>query len=272
MLSGKFKFNKFFINLHFSNQVSENQIYEKEFDNIFNLIDIKMIAGDIEVISSTDDKIKIEVYSDKGSVNVDNTEVLKIKVNSKTCRGFCFNLKKDRVVIYLPEDYGHNIEIENKYGNTEIDDFANADISIDSSCGDVLISNGNKVSVRNNYGNTKVKDSKEVEIEEDCGDVIIGKTSFAKIKNAYGDIEIDCIEDGFLNVENDCGDIEIKELNIVKDSFIKNDFGDIKIGSTNEVYIDADTDLGDVEIKNNYRSSEITLEISNDCGDIEVKN
>ena len=73
-------------------------------------------------------------------------------------------------------------------------------------------------------------------------------------------------------MENDCGDIEVNNINLNKNSYIKDEYGDIKIGNTNELYIDAKTNLGKVKIKNNYHKSDITLKIENDCGDIEVNN
>lgn len=269
MLNGKYKFNRLFKNI---NKISENLIYEKEFENTFDLIDVEMTIGDIEIKATKEEKIKVLVYSDDGNVDVDNSNLLKIKVNSNECHGFCFNIKKDKIIIYLPENYSNQIETLNDYGDTTIDDFEDSIISVVSKCGDVVITSANKVKVQNDYGDIEIKRSKEVDIKEDCGKVVIGKTSNAKIKNNYGDIEIDIIEEGFVDLQNDCGDIAINNLNIIEDSYIKDDFGSIEIGNTNEIYIDASTDLGSIDINNNYRSKEIILEIKNNCGDIEVNN
>ncbi len=75
-----------------------------------------------------------------------------------------------------------------------------------------------------------------------------------------------------MKITEDCGDVNIKNINLNQDSSIKNSFGDIEIGSTNNLYIEASTDLGDTKINKNQRKAKTTLKLENSCGDIKVKN
>ena len=75
-----------------------------------------------------------------------------------------------------------------------------------------------------------------------------------------------------MDIKQDCGDVEIENITLNKDSKISNDFGVITIDSTNDIFIDAEVELGDKKKKKNNRKSNITLEIENECGDIKVNN
>ena len=86
-----------------------------------------------------------------------------------------------------------------------------------------------------------------------------------------GDIKISEII-GKVDIQEDCGNVEISSMTLEKDSSIENSLGDITIGDTNEIYIDARTSLGDVKINNNFHQSEITLKIKNSAGNIKVRN
>ena len=72
------------------------------------------------------------------------------------------------------------------------------------------------------------------------------------------------------NIDTDCGNITIDNLEIKENSTIKSDLGDVEIKETNDIYIDAKVDLGHVEINNNNRNSDITLKIDSDCGNVKV--
>lgn len=99
-----------------------------------------------------------------------------------------------------------------------------------------------------------------------------------EVINSFGDISIEDFKNSQVEVEENCGDVEIKGANTV---VVKNDFGDISLGEVNEANInqsagDVKVDfinditvvnkLGDIKIKkvNNY------LDLTNNCGDIKV--
>ena len=268
LLKNDFKFKGFKIGLQSSNELILDKTYEEKFNDIV----IDATTSEIVIKKSDTENIKTVIYGEKDYTDVTTSnDTLTVQIKERSCIGFCFNQKSAKVEIYLPEEYEGKIDIKNDYGGVSIDEFLKANIDVEEDCGDVKILGGNIVKVDNNYGNIEVDEANVLTINEDCGDVIISKTNDATVKNNYGDIKIKSV-DNYLHLENDCGDIELNNIHLNKDSYIKDDYGDIKIGNTNELFIDAKTDLGKVKIKNNYHKSDITLKIENDCGDIEVNN
>ena len=268
ILQNRFKFKGFKIGLQNSTELILDKTYEEKFNHI--VIDASI--SEVFIKKSNTENIKTIIYGEKDYTEVKTSrDTLSIRTSAKNCIGFCFNQKSAQIEIYLPEEFSGKMDIKNDYGNISIDEFLKANIAINEECGDVEIQGGNIVKVDNNYGDIEIEKASVSTINEDCGDVIISKTNDATVKNSYGDIKIKEITN-YLHLENDCGDIEISNINLNKNSYIKDDYGDIKIGNTNELFIDAETDLGDINIKNNYNKSDITLKIENDCGDIEVNN
>ena len=268
LLQGNFKFKGFRFELQSSNELILDKTYEEKFNNIV----IDATISEIFIKKSDTENIKVVIYGEKDYTDVEtNFDSLNIKISEKNCIGFCFNQKSAKIEISLPVEFDGNIDIKNDYGDISIDEFLNANMDVEEDCGDVLILGGNIVKVDNNYGDIEIEKANTLTVNEDCGDVVISSVFDAVVKNSYGDIKINSV-DNYLNLENDCGDIELNTINLKKDSYIKNDYGDIEIGSTNELFIDAKTDLGKVKINNNYHKSDITLKIENDCGDIEVNN
>ncbi len=268
LLQNDFKFKGFMMGVQSSNEL----ILDKTFEEKFNSIVIDATTSEIYFKRSNTENIKAVIYGEKDYTDIEtNLDTLNIKTKEKNCIGFCFNQKSAKIKIYLPKDYAGNINIKNDYGDVFIDEFLNGNIDVEEDCGDVKMLGGNIVKVVNDYGDIEIEKANVLSVNEDCGDVLISKTNDATVKNSYGDIKIKSVNN-YLYLENDCGDIELNNLNLKKDSYIKNDYGDIEIDNTNELFIDAKTDLGKVKIKNNYHKSDITLKIENDCGDIEVSN
>ncbi len=268
LFQNDFKFKGFKMGSQISNELILDKTYEEDFNNI--VIDAKV--SEIFVKESDTNYIKAIVYGEKDYIDIKtNLDTLNIKMNDRSCYGFCFMQKSAKIEIYLPKEFRGNIEIKNDYGDISIAEFLNAQMTIIEDCGDVTILDGNIVKVDNNYGNTKIENANVLTINEDCGDVYITNVNDVTVKNSYGDIIIEEVNN-YLYLENDCGDIELNNLNLKKNSYIKDDYGDIKIGNTNELFIDAKTDLGKVKINNNYNKADTTLKIENDCGDIKVNN
>jgi len=253
-------------------KVSTTKIFDEQYENTFKKISVDTNISDIEFKKSTDEKVRIIVYGEKKELTVDNTkDNLKIAFQEKSCIGICFNMKKSKVEVYLPETYNNKIMIKNDYGDIKIDHFKEATMEIEEDCGDVSVAGAKYIVVKNKYGNINIKEAKFANIEESCGDIEVRKVEDIIVKNNYGDIEIKNVLN-YIDAEEDCGDIEIENLHINKNSRIKNSFGSINIGHTNEIYIDAKTDLGEVEIGRNFRTAKTTLTIKNNCGDIEIEN
>lgn len=268
VINGKHVFTKMFV----GNKQSNNLVINENYENNFDQIKINTDAADVYVKESNDNNVKVLVYGEKDKSKIDiNGNSLNIFAKEKKCFGFCFNVTKSKVEVYLPKDYKNNIVINNKYGDVDVGSFLEAKVNVTANCGDVLIKGALTAKVDNDYGDIKINNAKDLDVNASAGDIEIGKVNNITVKNSYGDIEIFSVLN-YMNIEANCGDIEIKNVSINKNSYIKDDFGDIEIGNTNNIYIDAKTDLGEVDVKHNNRMSDVTLKIKNDCGDIEADN
>lgn len=267
--------NKNFRFGHFSfgHKVSNELVFNQEYEAIFDIIKIDSKSSDIEIKEGNESKVKVVIYGDKDETNVEIVNnKLNIKSNEKKCIGFCFNMTIAKIEVYLPNGYSGNINIENNYGDVNIGNFDNLILDAKLDAGDIKVDSLKSGKIKNSYGDIKILGySKELEIDQDCGDVEVSEVDRIKLENNYGDINIGKVNE-YLQIKEDCGDVKIDSLNLKENSSIHNSYGDIKIGSTNEIYINAKTSLGDTKINNNYQKSDVTLTIDNSCGDIRINN
>ena len=220
----------------FSNEPYELVINEN-YENEFEIINIKSTAGEIIVKNSNEDNIRVKIYGNEStsSVNKENN-ILNISELGNKCKYFCINNKLSKIEVEIPKDYDKKINITNNFGDIEVSKFDKAILSITENAGDVKIDSGYDIEVVNNLG----------EIE---------------ISNVFN----------YLKVKENAGNVKINNLSIKKDSFISNDLGNIEVNSINEVFVDAKADIGKVDVNNKYRDSEITLKIENRLGNITVR-
>jgi len=269
MLNGNARFRNFAM----FQTVSKNLIYEKSYEKDFSSIDFMVGSGNISIKEAEDSQVKVLIYAEnKENVEVtSNDNRLKIDVKDEKCNFICFKKIISKVEVYLPSNFSGLVKIENQYGDTNISQFLDANFDIVQKYGDVSINHGNQVNIENDYGDIDIDKAINADIKCAAGDVKVGTVGQIKVENNYGDIHIRRVENS-LDITEDCGDIEIGEVTLDKNSTIKNSYGDIEIGFTNEIYINASTDLGDVSVRQNYPKSDVTLNIKNSCGDIEVNN
>lgn len=266
LITGKANFIRF--NYKVSNELIKDEYFSSDFKNI--KIDSDM--SDIYVYTSDENRTRVVIHGDEDkTILQEQSDTLEIKSTTKKCIGICFNQKAAKIEVYLPKNYSNKLSIENRYGDIEIEDFSNATMDIKDNCGDISVGEGRIIKIDNDLGDVKLKNAAEADIKASAGDIKIEKIDKAFIKNSYGDIEIEYIKGSF-EIEDNCGDVKLRKIDIDKNSYIRNDLGDIKIGETNEIYIDAKTSLGDVKIEKNYNKSDVTLKLENNCGDITVKN
>ena len=226
----------------------------KEFDSINNL-KIESNTADVYLKKSETGKVKVELYSnDVKEKNIENTsESLNVKLKDG-CWLFCF-FNRDKIVVYLPENYDKNITIDSSTSDVHFEEnYENSDINIKLSTGDVHAKNVN---------NAKIKLS--------TGDVFIGSVNSIESDSSTGDINVDKVNN-YMDIETSTGDIYIKEANLNKNSNLKASTGDIEIKKINNVYVEADTSTGDINIKNNNRKSDVELKIRTSTGDIDINN
>ena len=109
------------------------------------------------------------------------------------------------------------------------------------------------------------------EIDSNIGDITIENQLNANLKVScdIGDIKADTLCGAF-DIHTDCGDIDIKNININKNSSASTDLGDIEIEHTNNIRIDYKTSLGNCDIKNNNIESDIILKVETSLGEIEI--
>lgn len=159
----------------------------------------------------------------------------------------------------------------------------NINVTTDSSKLTLNISNTDKMTrfPFNNYGNISsdidiyLPDNTpdHIEIHSNLGDVDIDTklNTNLEINNNCGDISASELGGAF-DIHTDLGDIDIKRININKNSSATTNMGDIDIEYTNAVNIDYSTSLGTSDIKNNNTNSDITLQVHTDLGDIEIND
>ena len=112
----------------FIQRIEELQI-EETYKNNYEKINIKTDAADIEIKKSENEDIYLKIYSEKNRAKVlDNETELNIEVTQKKCVGICINNKLSKVELYIPENYNKKINIENKYGDIEIESFENLNL------------------------------------------------------------------------------------------------------------------------------------------------
>ncbi|MCM1370584.1 MAG: DUF4097 domain-containing protein [Clostridium sp.] len=123
--------------------------------------------------------------------------------------------------------------------------------------------NGN-IEIINNYGDIDIGDLNNayINIEEDCGDVKVINGYNVTISNNYGDIDVNKAE--ILNMKEKAGDIKI---GYASDVTVDNNYGDIDINKVGN-YLDITNNCGDIEI------NEVNLNknsfIKDDLGNIKI--
>lgn len=265
---------KNYSHLNFNLRTSKELAYDKEFDVIFNEIEVNTKSSDIEIVKGKNDKtIEVKIYGKKDLLSVSNTDsLLRINVDAESCVGFCFNKDISKIVLYLPENYSNKLIINNSFGDVDIADFKKANMMVKLDSGDIKISSANSIVIENNSGDINVTNIVEdLELENNNGDVRVNEVKSMKATIKHGDINVKKVT-GSLSINNDSGDIDIDKLSIEEDSYILSKLGDIKINSTNEIFINAKSNLGEIRVNSNYRNANVTLTIESKSGDVIVKN
>ena len=186
--------NKNFRFGHFSfgHKVSNELVFNQEYETVFDTIKIDSKSSDIEVKEGNESKVKVVIYGDKDETNVEVVNnKLNIKSNEKGCIGFCFNMTIAKIEVYLPSSYSGNINIENNYGDVNIGNFDNLILYATLDAGDIKVDSLKTGKIKNSYGDIKISGySKELNIDQDCGDVEVSEVDRIKLENNYGDINI----------------------------------------------------------------------------------
>lgn len=210
-------------------------IYDNLYFEDFKKILVNSSNSNIDIKESQDDSFRVVITGNKNNFIVDNYNNRLYIENNSRCKFLC--LKNSKIIVYVPSKYKEEIDINNRFGNVNIENFKYANINIDSKFNDIKIDNVNSITINNDLGNISIKN----------------------INN-------------YFDLDNDFGDIKIDNVNILLDSYIDNNLGDIKIGNTNEINIYTKNDLGNIRVNKNYRESNILLDIKTNLGNIKIIN
>ncbi|MBE6160820.1 MAG: DUF4097 domain-containing protein [Firmicutes bacterium] len=234
LLNGKVNLGK----LQMFAKSANKEIYNNTLDDFPKNIVIDVDSANINIKHSKDEKVHLIVYGDenKNKLDVNNTNsTLKIKYKRHNCHFMCFNIKKGKIDLFIPEFYDGDFNIKSDVGDIYLDSFINSYLNIDA-----------------DVGNVNVKD-----------------INITKIKSDVGNVNVNNIT-GYFDIDVDTGDITIDYANIDRDSKINVDVGEITVNNIDDINIDAKTDVGEKNIKNNNKNSDITLKVRNDVGDINI--
>lgn len=252
--------------------IMTDKILDEKYDQKFEKIAIDSDASLVEIRHSTDGDINLVIYGDEEKTHVQTDgRILSVKTSAKRFINLLFSIKVSKIILYLPKDYFSELEINNKYGDITVDDFADLNLSVEEDCGDIEIGKVHDLKLSSKYGNVDIDEVDKAELSASCGNIAIKTINDGRISADMGDIKIDEVLE-HIDIKESCGNVKISSLVITKDSQITNSLGDIRIGKKNDIYIDAKTSLGDVKINENYRQSDITLKIKNSAGNIKIDN
>jgi hypothetical protein len=107
-------------------------------------------------------------------------------------------------------------------------------------------------------------------IRDDMGDVTLGVAKNIDARLDMGRLTVvDCL--GRINIKNDMGEVEVKNLHLTENSEIKLDMGNVTIDNVGDVRVDADVDLGDKNVSGGNYKSDIVLTVQNSLGNITVR-
>lgn len=196
---------------------------------------------------NTNNVSDIIINSDYGDITIKQSNDDKIRIVARGGKTENINVSTD--------DNKLKLNISNSDKITKIPFYNDMNISSDI---DIYLPDNvpNHLEIHSNLGDVDIdtRINTNLEIHSDCGDISA--------------VEL-C---GSFDIHTDLGDIDIKRINISKNSSAATNLGDIDISHTNAVNIDYSTSLGTSDIKNNNTDSNITLEVSTDLGDIEIND
>ncbi len=124
-------------------QLIKAKQYSKE--NI-NTIKLNLTNSNFELKLSNDNMINVEYYGkDKDTITYDLKQDI-LSINEINKHNFCFGLcdSNTKTIIYIPEDYSGNLEIETVSGDVEVNRINDTYINAKTVSGELEIYNNNK--------------------------------------------------------------------------------------------------------------------------------
>lgn len=264
-LKGTFHFDDYF-------NSKSKIIYKEDYEaNDIKNIKVNTTSGDLEIIHSKDNKIKVEAYGKKKSdIKVTLSEnTLDIDYPGKNiCVGFCFY--NNQIKVYVPDSYDGHFNIISTTGDILAGDFDKADYDISNTSGNVRLGNSNDLKIISTSGDVTVQKTNNLEASSLSGDIYAYNSKHVTIKTTSADIHLEEIFD-YVNASSVSGDIRITKLNVSENSKIISKSGSVIVNDLNNIYVDAKTVSGDMHVDNNNRKAKEELKIKTSSGDIYVR-
>lgn len=232
-----------------------NLAYTNEYNiSSVNNINFDMLYYDLEVKTSSNDKIIIKYYgNDKENIDIStstnkdlNIEMINHKFSHKN--GFL----KQKVVVFLPKSYIGTLNVNSTDGDIDIKNNYNINANIETIDGDICLSKINKLTIKS-----------------DDGDVSINKVRVLDLNVIDSDVVISDIKEeaSILSVE---GDITINKFNLTNNSIVESRDGDIYIKNIKNASVDVSDTLGDKIVAKSYKGT-YQLKINTVKGDIIIR-
>ncbi len=190
-------------------------LLDKKYDHLDGIVIESDLADiDIEYIHALD--VNILIYGRKNDDFNYYVEDDILYINKKSTRGFCLFNCKDKMILYLPEEF-HSLNV-----NTEMGKVSASQITFDT------------VTINSTIGDISLDTVKEANITSDLGKVTIKKI------DATGDS----------NITTKAGDVTIKNIsNLDIDADTNTGKKSIKKTKDNDYLLTIKTDTGDIEVK-----------------------
>ena len=266
LLNGHSEFNFFSF---FRIGYSENLIDSKEFENVED-IQVLSDIGDVFFEEGTEDKVRVELYSEDSNdyyIKEEDNQI-QIKLNAKKAK-LRFMKKSNRIVVKIPKNYDKKIKVKTTTGDVRIGSFDNMKLDVEGTTGDIKIDSAERLDFKLSTGDVKVGSLNYISGEVRTGDIKIDDVIEFSAATTTGDITINEVTKR-IYARTTTGDIKIERATIEEDSTLKTGTGDIKVESLKGAYIEASARTGDVKVKNNDRHLEKTITITSNTGDIKV--
>lgn len=266
-----------FEGLKTSKYVSNEYVFEKDFDNI----SISTDTADVIFKESIDGKCRVECYEEESvqhKVSVNNGSLLIDAVNEKEWYEYIgINFGSPSVTIYLPKTEYSSLKIENDTGRIEIPKFVTlANIELKTSTGTVkcYASASDEINIKSRTGAITVESitTKTLTVSVSTGNVKIKDVSCTDniyVSVSTGKVNLTDVNCKSVASEGDTGDIILNSVLATDTINIKRSTGDVKFDGSDALNIIVNTDTGDVSGSLLTGKSFIT---ESDTGDIDVPN
>lgn len=166
-----------------------NLIITKQY-NALEEIKITSIDSDIEIITTEESTIKLDVYDrNEKNIEISNKNDILNVTNKKECK----NCEKSKIVIYIPNNYNGKFNLLTDSGNIKVDSAVN--IKANSNSGNIVINNVSSLEGETTSGNLLIESlNNSIKYKSNKGEVIINNAiinSESNIETTTGRIKID---------------------------------------------------------------------------------